>query len=88
MGKENRMRTYWFFITLVAVTFFSTSLYAQQAETKQFYIGAGGSYAVENFFDDADFENSLVVNFKFGYHLHPLADIEFDFNYLDEFESK
>lgn len=82
------MRAYLFFITLVAVTFFSTSLYAQQAETKQFYIGAGGSYAVENFFDDDDFENSLGVNFKFGYHLHPLADIEFDFNYLDEFESE
>jgi len=82
------MRAYLFFITLAAVTFFSTSLYAQQAETKQFYIGAGGSYAVENFFDDAGFENSLGMNFKFGYHLHPLADIEFDFNYLDEFDSE
>ncbi len=81
------MRAYLFFITLAAVTFFSTSLYAQQTERKQFYIGAGGSYAVENFYDDAQFENSPGVNLKFGYHLHPLADIEFDFNYLDEFES-
>ena len=82
------MRAYLFFTTLAAVTFFSTSLYAQQAETKQFYIGAGGSYAVENFFDDRDFENSLGIDLKFGYHLHPLADIEFDVNCLDEFESR
>lgn len=82
------MRAYLFVMTLVAVTFFSTSLYAQEGGTKQFYIGAGGSYAVENFFDDAEFENSWGVNGKFGYHLHPLADIEFDLNYLDNFESK
>lgn len=82
------MRAYLFVMTLVAATFFSTSLYAREGGTKQFYIGAGGSYAIENFFDDANFENSWGVNGKFGYNFHPLADIEFEINYLDAFESK
>lgn len=69
-------------------TFFSTSVYAQQADAKRFYIGAGGSYAVENVFEDTagGFENSWGLNLKFGYNLHPLADIEFDFDYLEDFE--
>ena len=69
------------------VIFFSTSLYAQQADVKKFYVGAGGSYAIEDF-DGGDFDNSWGVNVKFGYNLHPLVDIEFDFDYLNEFEDR
>jgi hypothetical protein len=55
------------------------------------YVGAGGSYAVENFDEDGDFintnyDNSWGVNAKVGYHLHELLDLEFNFDYLEEFE--
>ena len=79
------MKKYFFFTALLMVTFFSTSLYAQQADAKKFYVGAGGSYAIEDF-DVGDFDNSWGVNVKFGYNLHPLLDIEFDFDYLDKFK--
>jgi len=79
------MKKHFFFTALMMVTFFSTSLYAQQADVKKFYVGAGGSYAIEDF-DVGDFDNSWGVNVKFGYNLHPLLDIEFDFDYLDKFE--
>ena len=79
------MKKYFFFTALLMVTFFSTSLYAQEADVKKFYVGAGGSYAFEDF-DGGDFDNSWGVNVKFGYNLHPLLDIEFDFDYLDKFE--
>ena len=79
------MKKYFFFTALLMVIFFSTSLYAQQADVKKFYVGAGGSYAIEDF-DGGDFDNSWGVNLKVGYNLHPLLDIEFDFDYLDKFE--
>ena len=86
------MKKYFFFPALLMVIFFSTSLYAQQADVKKFYVGAGGSYAIEDFgdgdFDDGDFDNSWGVNVKAGYNLHPLLDIEFDFNYLNKFEDR
>ena len=81
------MKKYFFFTALLMVIFFSTSLYAQQADVKKFYVGAGGSYAIEDF-DGGDFDNSWGVNAKVGYHLHPLLDIEFDFDYLNEFEDR
>jgi opacity protein-like surface antigen len=81
------MKKYFFFTVLLMVIFFSTSLYAQQADVKKFYVGAGGSYAIEDF-DGGDFDNSWGVNAKVGYHLHPLVDIEFDFDYLNEFEDR
>ena len=81
------MKKYFFFTALLMVIFFSTSLYAQQADVKKFYVGAGGSYAIEDF-DGGDFDNLWGVNVKFGYNLHPLVDIEFDFDYLNEFEDR
>lgn len=81
------MKKYFFFTALLMAMFFSTSLYAKQADVKKFYVGAGGSYAIEDF-DGGDFDNSWGVNVKFGYNLHPLVDIEFDFDYLNEFEDR
>ena len=89
------MKKYFFFTALLMVIFFSTALYAQQADVKKFYVGAGVSYAIEDFgdadfdggdFDVSDFDNSWGLNVKVGYNLHPLLDIEFDFDYLDKFE--
>ena len=81
------MKKYFFFTALLMVICFSTSLYAQQADVKKFYVGAGGSYAIEDF-DGGDFDNSWGVNVKAGYNLHPLLDIEFDFDYLNKFEDR
>ena len=76
-------------LKLTLMIFFLISPYAHAATG--FYVGAGGSYAVENFDDDDDFENinydnSWGINAKVGYHLHKLLDLEFNFDYLDEFE--
>lgn len=71
---------------LVVVIFYSTSLYAGQDHLDHFYVGIGGSYAVEDFDNSPDFDNSWGVNAKIGYHTHPLLDIEVDFDYLNNFE--
>jgi len=80
------MKKHLFFAVLVVVIFYSTSLYATQDHLDHFYVGAGGSYAVENFDDSPDFDNSWGVNAKIGYHTHPLLDIELNFDYLNNFE--
>lgn len=79
------MRKYFvLFVLITLVIVFKTS-FAQSAEIKRFYIGAGGTYAIENF-DGGDYDNSWGANAKIGYKLHPLADLEFAVGYLDEFE--
>jgi len=68
------------------VVFSCTSLYAGQDHLDHFYVGAGGSYAVEDFDDSPDYDNSWGANAKIGYHTHPLLDIELNFDYLNNFE--
>jgi Outer membrane protein beta-barrel domain len=80
------MKKHLFFAVLVVVIFSSTSLYAGQDHLDHFYVGAGGSYAVEDFDDSPDYDNSWGVNAKIGYHTHPLLDIELNFDYLNNFE--
>ena len=80
------MKRHLFFGVLVVVIFSCTSLYAGQDHLDHFYVGAGGSYAIEDFDSSADYDNSWGVNAKVGYHTHPLLDIEFDFDYLSKFE--
>ncbi len=88
MRKEHIMKRYFFFaaLALMTVIFSCTSLYAGHNHLDHFYVGAGGSYAVEDFDDSPDYDNSWGVNAKIGYHTHPLLDIELDFNYLNNFE--
>ena len=82
------MKRHFFFaaLALITVIFSCTSLYAGQNHLDHFYVGAGGSYAVEDFDDSPDYDNSWGVNAKIGYHTHPLLDIELDFDYLGKFE--
>jgi opacity protein-like surface antigen len=80
------MKKHLFFAVLVVVIFYSTSLYAAQDHLDHFYVGVGGSYAVEDFDNSPDYDNSWGVNAKIGYHTHPLLDIEVDFDYLNNFE--
>jgi opacity protein-like surface antigen len=78
------MKRLFLFTSVIAVFLFPISLYAQPSQNN-FYVGVGGSYAIENF--DGDWDNSLGFNGKFGYHFHPLLDFEFDFNWLKDFEA-
>jgi len=77
-------------LKLALMIFFLISPYAHAATG--FYVGAGGSYAVENFddddddFDDINYDNSWGINAKVGYHLHELLDLEFNYDYLNKFE--
>ncbi|MDL1962784.1 MAG: porin family protein [Deltaproteobacteria bacterium] len=82
------MKRHFFFavLALMTVIFSCTSLYAEQNHLGNFYVGAGGSYAVEDFDNGPDYDNSWGVNAKIGYHTHPLLDIELDFDYLNNFE--
>ena len=80
------MKKHLFFAVLLVVMFSCTSLYAGQDHLDHFYVGVGGSYAVEDFDNSPDYDNSWGVNAKIGYHTHPLLDIEFDLDYLNNFE--
>jgi opacity protein-like surface antigen len=79
------MKRYLIFGVLVAAMFISTPLYAQQDDVNDYYIGVGGSYAVENF--NSNYDDAWGLNAKIGYHAHPLIDLEFEFNYVSEFEA-
>ena len=80
------MKRHLFFAVFVAVIFSCTSLYAEQCRFDDFYVGAGGSYAIESFDDTPDVDNSWGVNARIGYHTHPLLDVQFDLDYLSKFE--
>jgi len=80
------MKKHLFFAVLVGVIFSYTSLYAGQDHLGNFYVGLGSSYAVEDFDNSPDYDNSWGVNAKVGYHTHPLLDLELNFDYLNNFE--
>lgn len=79
------MRRNVFFAVLVVTAFYSTNLFAQQIDDNKFYVGIGGSYVSEDFKING-FDDTWGGNLKIGYKLHPMADIEFDFDYLDTFD--
>jgi opacity protein-like surface antigen len=71
-----------------AFLFFTTStVNADSDDYKDFYIGAGGSYAIENF-DGGDFDNSWGINAKLGYHIIEEIAVQFDYDYLWGFDDK
>ncbi len=82
---------------LVLLSAFSISSYASDQFGKGVYIGIGGTYAVENFGDDAfqsggaalelKIDDTWGANLKVGYHFSELFAIEFDFDWLSEFEA-
>lgn len=82
---------------LVVLSAFSISSYASDQVVKGVYIGIGGTYAVENFGGDAfeigggaldlKIDDTWGVNLKLGYHFNELFAIEFDFDWLSEFEA-
>jgi opacity protein-like surface antigen len=86
---------------LVMVLCFSTSSYGADAAGRTFYIGIGGSYASEAFDldeveddleaiasdSDLDYDDTWGLNLKVGYHVNNWLSLEFDFDYLSEFEA-
>jgi opacity protein-like surface antigen len=88
-------------VMLGVVLCFVPSSYGLDSAGRGFYIGVGGSYALEDFdvdygvevegiarIVDMDFDNTWGLNTKVGYHVTDWVSFEFDFNYLSEFESK
>jgi opacity protein-like surface antigen len=67
--------------------FTTSTVNADPDNFKKFYIGAGGSYGIENFDDGGDFDNSWGINAKIGYHPIDMLAVQFDYDYLREFES-
>jgi opacity protein-like surface antigen len=64
--------------------FYSPYLFANN---NRFYIGGGGSFGMEDFDTYSDFDNTWGINAKVGYRAHELLMIEFNFDYLNNFES-
>jgi opacity protein-like surface antigen len=88
---EDTMRKLFISSVLVAVLSFSTLVYAQGAGSTGYYIGIGGSYAFENFDADddidLDFDDTWGLNVKAGYRFSEQLALEFNFDYLSEFEA-
>ena len=75
-------------IFAAAFFLFTTSTVNADSDVyKKFYIGAGASYGIENFDDEGDFDNTWGINAKMGYQFMDVMAIQFDFDYLDEFEN-
>lgn len=72
-----------------ALLFLTTSTAnADPDDYKKFYIGAGGSYAIENFDGGGDFDNSWGINAKLGYRLIDEIAVQFDYDYLWKFDDE
>jgi opacity protein-like surface antigen len=74
---------------ITVLIFFSILFYSPLlfADNNKFYIGGGGSSAIEDFDTDSDFDNTWGINAKVGYRAHEILLIEFNFDYLNNFES-
>ena len=88
-------------VLMVTVLYSSTSSYAADAAGRSWYFGIGGSYAFEDFDaekaeddlegiargTDLDFHGTSGFNVTVGYHVADWLSLEFDFNWLSEFET-
>jgi opacity protein-like surface antigen len=73
-------------LTIFIIFFFCSASLAQQSDFKHFYLGIGGSYAIEDFQDVHPLDDSWGVNAKLGWRFHEDISLQFDFDYLDKFE--
>ena len=89
-------------LAVLVMTFcFPMSSHGADAAGRGLYVGIGGSYNLEDLdvhdFDvtleeatsdlDVDFDDTWGVNAKVGYHLHDWLALEFNFDFISEFES-
>jgi opacity protein-like surface antigen len=85
------------FMALVMVLCFCTSSYGADAAGHQWYMGIGGSWAIDNFDTDdleddlapidVDFDDAWGVNASIGYHVNDNFSIAFVYSYLADFNS-
>ena len=84
-------------IALLMVLCFCTSAYGADAAGHQWYMGIGGSWAIENFdtndledetmdIFDVDFDDGWGVNANIGYHVNDNFSIAFVYSYLSGFD--
>ena len=84
-------------MALVMVLGFSTSSYAADAAGHSWYVGIGGSWAIEDFDTDdvedflepidVDVDDGWGVNATLGYHVNDNCSIAFVYSYLTGFDS-
>lgn len=99
--KDNRrcnMKKSFILIALLMVLCFCTSSYgADAAASKSWYVGIGGSWAIENFdtddleddllnLVDVDFDDGWGGSATIGYHVNDNCSIAFVYSYLTDFE--
>lgn len=93
------MKKIWMLAVIAGLLSFSTPSHAKGGAGTGFYIGLGGSVAVENFdTDDLDgfmqdrggrgveVENEWGINGKIGYFFQPWFALEFNIDYFSDFE--
>jgi opacity protein-like surface antigen len=85
------------FMALVMVLCFCTSSYGAEAAGHQWYMGIGGSWAIENFdtddleddlmgIFDVDFDDGWGINANIGYHINDNFSMAFVYSYLSGFD--
>lgn len=88
-------------VLMVTVLYSSTSSYGADAAGRSWYIGIGASYAFEDFDageaeddlegiargTDLDFDDAFGCNVTVGYHVADWLSLEFDLNWLSQFET-
>jgi opacity protein-like surface antigen len=85
------------FMALVMVLCFCTSSYGAEAAGHRWYVGIGGSWAIENFdtddleddlqnLVDVDFDDGWGANLNIGYHVNDNFSLAFVYSYLSGFD--
>jgi opacity protein-like surface antigen len=88
-------------VLIVTVLYSSTSSYAADAASRNGYFGIGASYAFEDFDaekagndlegiargTDLDFDDAFGCNVTVGYHVAAWLSLEFELNWLSQFET-
>jgi opacity protein-like surface antigen len=84
-------------VVLLTVLCFCTSSYAADAAGHSWYMGIGGSWAIEDFdtdeFEDyvepidVDIDDGWGINATIGYHINDNFSIAFVYNYITGFDS-
>lgn len=91
------MKKSFIFMALLMVLCFCTSSYGADAAGHEWYMGIGGSLAIENFDTDdleddlqnlldVDFDDGWGVNANIGYHVNDNFSIAFVYSYLSGFD--
>jgi len=91
------MKKFSILAVLVTVLCFCTSSYAANAAGQQWYMGIGGSWAIEDFDTDdledellnvidVDFDDGWGINANIGYNINDNCSIAFVYSYLSGFD--